>query len=103
MVVTIARRLGPPDWARAAVAAVVWRKWRRFSMGQVLQKVDSLVGSYLIARCGVSYFTWPRKRLSTPAAVRPVVRSVRSMGHVGLPVRNISSMPWLRGLKKLAS
>ena len=42
-------------------------------------------------------------RLSTPAAVKPVVSSVRSTGYVALPVRNICSTLFTSGLKKFAS
>src|SRR5207302_1015029 len=71
--------------------------------GYVLQNVDSLVGWYCIARCGVSNRTCPRYRLSTPPAVRPVVSSVRSTGYVAFPVRYIFSKLLTSGLKKFAS
>ena len=66
--------------------------------------MDSLGGAgSRSARCGVSKRFCPMNRLSTPAAVRPVVSSVRSTGYVGLPVRNIFSMLFTSGLKKFAS
>ena len=44
---------------------------------------------------------WPRHRLSTPAAVSPVVKSVRSTGCGALPVKNTFSMALTWALKKL--